>query len=145
MTFRRGQANFALLFCLFALALGHRADAQPDRVVLRGQRPATLAGWTPKERMPATSHVSLAIGLPIRDQAGLNELQAQLYNPTSANFHKFLTPPEFAARFGPTESDYQAVIDFAEANSLTVSARHINRLVLDVEGNASDVERAFRV
>ena len=56
-----------------------------------------------------------------------------------------LTPPEFTALFGPTEQDYQAVISFAEANGLTVADKHPNRVVLDVEGSASNVEQAFHV
>ena len=95
--------------------------------------------------MPATNHLELAIGLPLRNQAALDELLRQLYDPGSPNFHKFLTPPEFAARFGPTEQDYQAVRRFAEANGLTITGTHPNRAVLDVEGSAANVEQAFQI
>lgn len=83
--------------------------------------------------------------MALRNQAALDELLRQLYDPHSTNFHKFLTPPEFTARFGPTEQDYQAVIKFAEANGLTVAGTHPNRVVLDVEGGSSNVEQAFHV
>src|SRR5947208_16085613 len=126
MTFRNGLADFPLLCCIFALVLAPAAHAQETRVVLRGHRPAGLATLTPKARLPANSQISLAIGLPVRDQAGLSASLAELYDPRSTNFHKFITPQEFAARFGPREEDYQAVIDFARANGLTVSATHPN-------------------
>ena len=95
--------------------------------------------------MPATNQLSLAIGLPLRNQDQLTELLHQLYDPTSTNFHKYLTSPEFTARFGPTETDYQAVIRFARANGLRIDRTHPNRVVLDVTGSAAEIEQAFQV
>jgi len=40
-----------------------------------------------------------------------------------------------AAKFGPTESDYQAVRQFAESNGLVVVATYSNRMVLNVKGS----------
>jgi len=113
--------------------------------MLPGHVPSVVAGLKPTGRLPATNHLFVAIGLPLRNQAVLNELLRQLYDPHSTNFHKFLTPPEFTARFGPTERDYEAVIRFAEANGLTVARTHPNRVVLDVESSVSNVEQAFHV
>jgi subtilase family serine protease len=129
----------------FLLAFACSANAEPDRVLLHNPVPAGVARLAPKGRLPATNHLHLAIGLPLRNQAALDELLRQLYDPHAAQFHKFLTPTEFAARFGPTEQEYQAVISFAEANGLTVNGTHGNRVVLDVEGAASNVEQAFHV
>ena len=110
---------------------------------------ATCRRWrsrlTPAGRLPATNELFLSIGLPLRNEGELNELLRQLYDPASTNFHKFLTPSEFAARFGPTEPDYQAVMKFAEANGLAIAGTHPNRVVLDVEGSVSNVERAFQI
>jgi len=96
-------------------------------------------------RLPATNGLNLAIGLPLRNQAELAELLRQLYDPASPNFRKFLTPEEFAARFGPTEADYAAVMNFARTNGLVVTGTYGNRLLLDVAGPAAAVENAFHV
>src|SRR5713101_4902342 len=96
-------ANLVLLILLFALAFAGSAKAERGRVRLRGQVPALVAGLKPTGRLSATNNLSIAIGLPLRNRAALDELLRQLYDPQSANFHKFLTPSEFAARFGPTE------------------------------------------
>ena len=138
-------AGFVFLALLFALISARSAKAEPGRMMLHGHVPAAVAGLVPKGRLSATNHLCLAIGLPLRNEAALNELLRQLYDPHSTNFHKFLAPPEFTARFGPTEQEYQAVIKFAEANGLTVAGTHPNRMVLDVEGSASNVEQAFHV
>ena len=95
--------------------------------------------------LPASQRLNLAIGLPLHNQAELDELLRQLYDPASPNFRKFLTPEQFTARFGPTESDYAAVENFARANGLVVTGTYGNRLVLDVAGSAAAVQNAFHV
>ena len=114
-----------------------------DLKVLQGHVPEVVPTLTPEGRLPATNRLFLSIGLPLRNQAELDELIGQLYDPRSTNYHKFLTPPEFTARFGPTAQDYQAVIEYAGANGLAVAGTPGNRVVLDVEGGASNVEQAF--
>src|SRR5208283_6167451 len=84
-------------------------------------------------------------GLPLRNQEELTNLLEQIYDPARTNYHHYLTPEEFTARFGPTEADYQKVIEFAGANGLTVNGTHPNRMLLDVVGKAADVERAFQI
>ena len=113
--------------------------------MLHGHVPAAILRLVPKGLLPATNELSLAIGLPLRNENRLDELIAQLYDPRSTNYHKYLTPAEFTARFGPTTNDYQAVIQFAETNGFTVVGRHSNRVVLDVAASAADVGRAFQV
>jgi hypothetical protein len=89
--------------------------------------------------------LNLAIGLPLRNEAALDTLLAQLADPTSSQHGHYLTAAQFAAEFGPTEQDYQAMIHFAENSGLTVTATHPNRLLLDVSGDVQTVESAFRV
>lgn len=116
-----------------------------SRRVLRDHVPGQVGRLQSKGRLPGTTNLSLAIGLPLRNQAELTNLLTDLYNPASPNFHKYLTPEEFTARFGPTEEEYQAVRDFARSNGFAVTETYSNRLVLDVEAPAADVERAFQV
>jgi subtilase family serine protease len=92
-----------------------------------------------------TQRLSLAISLPLRNEAQLDDLLQQLYDPRSPNYHKYLSVREFTARFGPAESDYAAVLQFAEANGLTVIDTAANRMVVDVEGPAASIESAFHV
>src|SRR5580692_10116249 len=112
---------------------------------LRGHVPGIVAKLTPRGRVAPTNELQLAIGLPMRDPAGLDAFLAQIYNPASPNFRQFLTPEEIAARFGPTTDDYEAVKDFARTNGLTVTGAFDNRLVLDVTGPAAAIEKAFHV
>ena len=115
--------------------------------VLHGHVPAAVGRFNlqPKGQLPAATSLHLAIGLPLRNEAALDKLLQQIYDPASPNYHQYLTPEQFAAQFGPREQDYQAVIDFAKANGLTVIGTHPNRVVLDVSGPMADIERVFHV
>ena len=96
-------------------------------------------------RVSPLETVPLALTLPLRDPAGLSDLLGRLYTPGDPMQGRFLTPDEFAQRFGPTPEDYAAVADFARRAGLTVTGTHPNRLILDVAGPASAVESALRV
>src|SRR5437764_13792360 len=109
MTFRKGLITLTPLYISLLLSAVQSADAQAARKTLHGQRPPIVGSLVPKSRMPGTERVYLAIGLPLRDQAAASDFLAQLYNPASPNFHKFITPQEFAERFAATENDYQAI------------------------------------
>jgi hypothetical protein len=122
------------------------ASAQtPLRVPLPGHVPTAVAGLTPVGNLAPDHPMRLSIHLPLRNRDALGELYGQIYDPSSTNYHHYLTPEEFDARFGPTEQDYEAVIAFVTAGGLTVTGRHSNRMLLEVSGMAADVERAFQV
>jgi hypothetical protein len=95
--------------------------------------------------MARLDRVTLAIGLPLSHQNELNTLLHQLVDPKNPNFRRYLTPAQFTERFGPTESDYQALSAFAEANGLSITATHPNRMILDVGGTVAAIESAFHL
>ena len=63
----------------------------------------------------------------------------------SPNYHHYLTPEEFTQRFGPTEADYQTVLQFASTNGFTVRATYPHRALVSVSATALEIERAFQV
>ena len=112
---------------------------------LHGHIPAALAALRPVERLPAAQRLHLAIGLPLRNPDALKTLIAEIHDPASPNYRQYLTPAQFTERFGPTQEDYQVAMAFAQANGLTVTMTHPNRLILDVEGAITDIEKTFHV
>ncbi|WP_263355404.1 FG-GAP-like repeat-containing protein [Acidicapsa acidisoli] len=89
--------------------------------------------------------LNLSIVLPLRNQEQLTSLLGRLYNPSSPDYRKFLTVQEFAGQFGATDADYQAVVSFAQANGLTVTGSHANRLVVPVTGTVAQINQTFNV
>jgi len=118
-----------------------------DRQVLHGHVPPEVARFhlQPTGQLPAAKSLRLAIGLPLRNQTALADLIQQLYDPTSPNYHQYLTPDQFTEQFGPTEQDYQTVAAFLQTNGLVVIETHPDRMLLDVSGSVANIERAFHV
>ena len=109
-------------------------------------REATLTGEARLiGRMPATTTMNLDLVLALRDPAGLKSFLSDIYNPKSANFHHFVTVPEFTARFGPTQADYDAVVAFARNNGLTVTGGTRDGMEVQVKGPVSAIESAFHL
>ncbi|HLK10766.1 MAG TPA: S53 family peptidase [Candidatus Binatia bacterium] len=85
----------------------------------------------------------LVVGLALRDRAGLDALLADLQNPASPRYHRFLTPAEFAATYAPTPQAEAAIVAHLEASGLTVTERLPDRLAVAAVGTTAAVERAF--
>ncbi len=137
------KIGVALLLSGGAIFAGPAAKAA--MVTLSGHVPAAVSHLIPVATLPATNQLHLAIGLPLRNTEELSNLLQQIYDPASTNYHKYLTREEFTARFGPTEEDYQKVINFAKSSGLTLSGTYSNRVLVDVVGKVSDIQNAFHV
>ncbi len=132
----------ALLLFLSLMALSAAQKTLPSNHV-----PAWVARGksAPLGRMAGTNQLTLALSLPLREAAALTNLLREIYDPTSPQYRRYLTPAEFAERFGPTPADYAKVLQFARTNGFKVVATHPNRLVLEVTARSADTERAFHV
>jgi hypothetical protein len=96
--------------------------------------------------VPQDTQISLAIGLPVRDASGLNDLTKQVSDPKSPKFRKFLTQAEFKTTYGATDADYQSLKNWAESTSgFTIAATYPNNLLLTVKASAAEVEQALFV
>jgi len=120
------------------------AQAQQRRPLPR-HVPPEAAQLPPVDRLPGSTRLDLAIGLPLRNQEALTKLLQQISDPSSPEYRHYLTTAQFTERFGPTEQDYQSLIAFAATNGFTVTRLHPNRLLLDVNAAVADIEKAFHV
>ncbi len=92
-----------------------------------------------------TRHLQLALSLPLRNEAALDALLQQIYDPQSPNFHHYLSSLEFTSRFSPSQAEYDAVVQWAQLKGLQVTATTPNRHVIDVDGTVLNIARAFNV
>jgi subtilase family serine protease len=115
------------------------------RPLVSGHVPAVVKRLRPTGNLSAETRLNLSIGLSLRNTERLGQLVRNLYNPAYSGYHRYLTLGEFTSQFGPTEEQYRAVLDFARRNGLTVTRTHPNRMLVDVQAKAADVEKAFGV
>lgn len=134
----RIRALSVLMFLLVAVS----ARAAGEKV-LTGHVPPVISHLAAIGSPAPASRLNLAIGLPLRNREALAALLEQLYDPASTNFHRFLTLEQFTQQFGPTESEYQSVLNFIATNGLTVLGTYPHRELVDVSGSVADIEKAF--
>ncbi len=112
----------------FVLHTAHAAAALP--------RPAD-AGRLGDAAMSAT------LALRLADPAGAEALLAQVSTPGDRLYRHFLTPAQFASRFGPAAADVAAVQ--ASLAGFGLTATRASTTTLRVSGPAAAFERAFQV
>ena len=119
---------------------------QPSFLEARHVWEVVQSGVSPaKGKLPAARLMDLDLVLPLRDAADLDKFLADLYNPASSSYRQFLTVEQFTARFGPTQADYDAVVNFAKAHGFTVTGGSRDGMEVQVRGQVSAIESAFHV
>ena len=141
------------LIAIIALYATHFAWSQQPHISTA--LPTPRAVNTPMQVMSGTvklvepydpaSKLRLAINITPPKMAEEEEFLKELQDRNSPNFHKWLTPEQWNARFAPAPEDEQAVVDWLKSQGLTVTARYPNRLMVDAEGTVDQIQKAFNI
>ncbi len=97
-------------------------------------------------RMPADTRmngVTLYFNRSAAQQADLDALLAAQQNPTSPYYHQWLTPDEFAARFGMAQSDLNNVESWLQRQGFSIDTVTRSRNAIRFSGTVQQVEWAF--
>jgi uncharacterized protein (TIGR03437 family) len=115
--------------------------------VLRGDvHPKARSEYDQGEAEPSLQMSSVILVLKPSDsqQTALDKLLADQQNPASAGYHQWLTPEEYANRFGVTQSDIDKIAAWAQSEHLTVTGVARGRNAVMLAGSAARVGHAFR-
>src|SRR5690348_11658607 len=77
-------------------------------------------------------------------QAALDELVQQQQTPGSPLYHQWITPAEYASRFGLSDTDLQKVQTWLEQQGFTVDRVANGRNAITFSGTVGQVEAAFQ-
>ncbi len=139
---RSGILGLTLAVCVSVVGVGTQAQSFKTRHV----REAVANGEAaPVGRLASSQTMNLNLVLPLSDASGLETFLSDVYDPSSPTFHKFLTPTEFTAKFGPSQAQYDAVVQFAVTHGFTVTGGSRDAMDVQVKGSVSAVESAFHV
>jgi subtilase family serine protease len=139
---RLGAFSLALVAILFVVTINTHAQSMMTHHVRDLTRNGRVQAMG---HLPVNQMMTLNIVLPLRDQAGLKSLLSDIYNLASPSYRHFLTVPEFTARFGPTQAEYDEVVLFAKMNGFTIIGGSRDGMDVQIKGPVSAVEAAFRV
>lgn len=147
----QGTAVLALiLFPLAAFPAQDRITGRIEnrqRVVLKGGiHPNALPQYDqgPVEPSFRISHVTLGMKRSAGQQADLEKLLAEQQDPASPQYHKWLTPEDYAARFGLSQNDIGKIAAWLRSQGLTVETVARGRNWISFSGTAGQVQEAFQ-
>ena len=135
-------ALLAVAVSLVALALpfaSMSANASQARVVVAGLTPVPTSD-TVVHRAITTS---FDLALTQRHDAALSAYIASLSNTGSRNYHHYLTPAQYAARYGASAPSVAALRTYFEGYGLRVTSLSAGHDILHVTGTTTDIARAF--
>jgi subtilase family serine protease len=89
------------------------------------------------------AHMQLQLKRSPDSEAALEQYIAELSDPHSPNYHKWLTPQQFAASYGVAPADVEAVTAWLEQHGFSVNGVAPTGLVIDFSGTAGQVRSAF--
>ncbi len=117
--------------------------AGPRLEPLHGRQPQVPPGATLLGPAPSSTVLPLTVTLQPRDPAALAAEAEAVSDPTSADYRHFLTPRQFAQRFGPTPGTVAQVTATLRQAGLTVGSASSTGLSLPVSGTVAQVQSAF--
>ena len=121
-------------------------QAQRQTLLTTHVRDVVTSGVAPSVgRLPANQTMQFSIVLALRHAPELQNFLQDVYDPSSQNYRHFLTPEEFTARFGPSQEDYDALLQFAKANGFQVIHATREGRNVQLRGTVGAIEKAFHV
>ncbi len=138
------------------LALAYIGLAQPDRInrPIDRSHAVSLSGNTHPKAQPKfdrgpvdpsfqLSYVTMMLKQSEAQRAGLDELLAEQQNPASPNYRKWLTPEQYADRFGVSRNDIGKITAWLRSEGFSVESTARGRDWIAFTGTASQLEKAF--
>ncbi len=130
----------ALSMALVALMLpAVSATAVQPRVQVASGAPIPANYSIVAESINTTFDVALAQA----NKAAIETFIASLSNPASPNYQHYLTPTQFAERFGATDATVQEVSTYLKSFGLHVGSLSKGHVLLHVSGSTINISHAF--
>jgi hypothetical protein len=104
--------------------------------------PGNDAGLAPAKQ--TMDGLTMVLAWSPEQEAGLKKLLADQQNPTSPDYHHWLTPAEFGERFGLSEQDIATLTQWLQSQGLHVNWVSPSRIFIGFSGTTAEVGQAFR-
>jgi len=99
--------------------------------------------WGAAPLATPTGRISLVLLRSQAQQRDLTQYLADVQNPGSSSYHKWLTPTEYGARFGLSDSDMMTVEGWLEAHGFKIERVPAARNVIEFSGTLDQVQNTF--
>jgi subtilase family serine protease len=116
---RVGIRHAALSCCVIAVLTVYGGIVMAQDVPIVGDH---VNAVTFSSELPGSQPLQLEVIMALNNRAQLTQLEADVQNRDSPSYHRWLTPQQFAASFGPTTQQLQAVAAWLRNRGLIVTA-----------------------
>jgi subtilase family serine protease len=134
---------FTLGLCLITASVSRAQDR--SQYVIHNSRMGFVTSAADLGPESASKQITIYVWLQFRNPQAFEQTIDELYDPSSANYQKWLTTDQFNANFGPTTEDVATVESFLSANGLKVSSVDEGNLYVTAQGTIAAVQKAFTV
>ncbi len=132
---------------LLGIAAVTSLSAQTNRVALAGHLRPGIVSAADLGRVDASltlRHLTLVLQRSPAQDADLTNFLADLQDPSSPDFHHWLTPEQYGARFGASDAAIAEARSWLAGQGLTVDSVGRGRSMIAFSGNVRNIETAFQ-
>ncbi len=104
-------------------------------------RPEFDRGAVPSE-LPM-QRMLLVLKRSVEQESALAQWMVDQQNAASLNYHKWLTPEQFGAQFGPADADIRTVTSWLQSHGFQVAKVSKGKIAIEFSGTAAQVSDAF--
>jgi len=145
-----------IIFCILICSTLSFAAA-PDRITgpIVSSQLIKLSGGVPRRAQPQydqgpvdpsfkLSYMTLLTVPPASQQKAIDRLLAQQQDPRSPLYHQWLTPEQYADRFGLSPNDVQKITGWLQSQGFSIREVARGRNFIVFSGTSAQVETAFQ-
>jgi subtilase family serine protease len=143
-----------LLFFLSGFSFG-QSTAKRISVPVNDSDRALLPGGVHPRTSRSADQGGVPAGMPLQRMAiffnltpaqkqDLQKLLSEQQDPTSPNYHKWLTPEQYADRFGVNAADLAKITAWLQSHGFRDVSASRSRTSIEFDGTAAQVQSAFR-
>lgn len=108
-----------------------------------------VASWVKSAKLmgsaSAGTSVTIAVHLSVTNLAGLKSLVAEVSNPKSKEYGRYITPQQFGQRFEPASADVAAVKTLLERSGMTNVTQGPHGMYVTATATVAQLRTAFKV
>ncbi|WP_263376016.1 Ig-like domain repeat protein [Granulicella aggregans] len=156
LSFKSFRIVTLVLSLVSVVALGQTPAATPNRLaatfdetpqsVLKGSVPPQARTQNDQGEVKADLSMNRMLLLLKRSDAQESALKAtieQMHDPKSPQFHKWLTPAQFGAQYGPSDADIAVVVGWLKGHGFQVAGVAQGKGSIEFSGTVGQVNSTF--
>lgn len=141
----KGQVGFLALILLVSGTSGALAQNSAEILRLDGNVAPALMRATYVGHHAPSSVLDVTIALKLRNTEQLKEFLQLVQDPTSSEYHQFLTTQQFNTMYGPTAAQASAVAAWLESQGLHVTNVTPDNRLIYVQDQSGKLEQTLGV